>query len=261
MRRTLLAALALLVPATGQAALRTQVIGYKHGDTVLEGFLAYDDTDTGKRPGVIIVHDWTGHNPYARRRAEEVARLGYVAFAIDMYGQGVRAKDAQEAPKLAAPFKNDRLLMRARAAAALEVLKSQPQVDPRRLAAMGYCFGGTTALEMARGGMDLVGVVSFHGDLSSPRPDDAKNVKAKVLALHGADDPFVPRKDVEAFEDEMTRGHADWQLVVYSDAVHSFTNPDAGSDKSRGSAYNAKADHRSWLAMKDFFAEVFGETR
>lgn len=259
MRRTFLAALALLVPATAQAALHTQVIGYKHGDTELEGFLAYDDAVQGKRPGVIIVHDWTGHNPYARRRAEEVARLGYVAFAIDMYGKGVRAKTAQDGPKLAAPFKNDRLLMRARAGAALDVFKAQAQVDPQRIAAMGYCFGGTTALEMARGGMDLVGVVSFHGDLSSPRPDDAKNVKAKVLALHGADDPFVPRKDVEAFEDEMTKGHVDWQLVVYSDAVHSFTNPDAGSDKSRGSAYNAKADHRSWVAMQNFFTEVFGE--
>src|SRR5205807_233714 len=128
-----------------------------------------DDANPGRRPGVIIVHDWTGHNPYARRRAEEVARLGYVAFAIDMYGQGVRAKTAQDGPRLAAPFKNDRLLMRARAGAALEAFKSQPHVDPQRIAAMGYCFGGTTALEMARGGMDLVGVVSFHGDLSSSR--------------------------------------------------------------------------------------------
>src|SRR3954454_10158631 len=135
------ALLALTVPAA--AELRTQTVDYKHGDTALEGYLAYDDAASGKRPGLIIVHDWTGHNPYARRRAEEVARLGYVALAIDMYGKGVRAQTPQDGPKLAAPFKNDRLLMRARAGAALEVLKAQPQVDPRRVAAMGYCFGGT----------------------------------------------------------------------------------------------------------------------
>jgi dienelactone hydrolase len=259
MRRLVLSTVMLLTPGTALAALRTQTVEYKHGDTVLEGYLAYDDAAVGPRPGVVIVHDWTGHNAYARRRAEQVAGLGYVAFAIDMYGKGVRAKTPADGPKLAAPFKSDRALMRARAGAGLDVLKKLPQVDPRRIAAMGYCFGGTAALELARAGNDLAGVVSFHGDLSSPHPNDAKNIKAKVLALHGADDPFVPRKDVAAFEDEMTKGHVDWQLVVYGDAVHSFTNRDAGSDKARGAAYNEKADRRSWEAMKSFFREVLAD--
>jgi dienelactone hydrolase len=147
--------------------------------------------------------------------------------------------------------------MRARAGAGLSVLAKQKNVDPKNVAAIGYCFGGTTALELARGGADLAGVVSFHGDLATPTPEDAKNIKGKVLALHGADDPLVPEKVVEAFEQEMRKGGVDWELVKYGNAVHSFTNPDAGNDNSKGVAYNAKADHRSWQAMKDFFAEIF----
>jgi dienelactone hydrolase len=147
--------------------------------------------------------------------------------------------------------------MRARARAGLEVLLKQPQVDPQRVAAIGYCFGGTTVLELARDGTDIAGVVSFHGGLSTPTPDDAKNIKAKVLALHGADDPFVKPEEVAAFEEEMRKGGVDWELVKYGDAVHSFTNPQAGTDKSRGAAYNEKADRRSWEAMKTFFNEIF----
>jgi dienelactone hydrolase len=198
-----------------------------------------------------------GHNPYVRKRAEQLAELGYVAFALDMYGKGVHVKDAQEAGKMASIYKNDRKLMRARAGAGLSVLVKQKSVDPKNIAAIGYCFGGTTALELARGGAALAGVVSFHGDLATPTPEDAKNIKGKILALHGADDPFVPEKVVEAFEQEMRKGGVDWELVKYGNAVHSFTNPDAGNDNSKGAAYNAKADHRSWQAMKDFFAEIF----
>jgi dienelactone hydrolase len=244
-----------------RAGLQTQVIEYRHGDQVLEGYLAYDDNFPGKRPGVLVVHEWTGHNPYVRKRAEQLAALGYVAFALDMYGKGVHAKDAGEAASLASRFKNDRALMRARALAGLDVLRKQPQVEGRQLAAIGYCFGGTTVLELARGGTDLAGVVSFHGDLSTPNPDAAKNIKAKVLALHGADDPFVPPPQVAAFEDEMRKGGVDWQLVKYGGAVHSFTNPGAGNDNSRGAAYNAKADQRSWQAMQDFFHEIFPQTQ
>ncbi len=240
-----------------QAKIHTEEIDYKHGDVVLQGYLAYDDSLSGKRPGVLIVHEWMGHNPYVRKRAEQLAELGFVAFALDMYGKGVHAKDAQEASKLASIYKNDRKLMRARAGAGLSVLVKQKNVDPKNIAAIGYCFGGTTALELARGGAALAGVVSFHGDLATPTPEDAKNIKGKILALHGADDPLVPEKVVEAFEQEMRKGGVDWQLVKYGNAVHGFTNPDAGNDNSKGVAYNANADHRSWQAMKDFFAEIF----
>jgi dienelactone hydrolase len=247
----------LLGVTMASAKMHTEEIEYKHGDVVLQGYLAYDDALTGKRPGVLIVHEWMGHNPYVRKRAEQLAELGYVAFALDMYGKGVQAKDAQEAGKMAAVYKNDRKLMRARAGAGLDVLLRQDAVDPKKVAAIGYCFGGTTVLELARGGADLAGVVSFHGDLATPTPDDAKNIKGKVLALHGADDPFVPEKVVEDFRGEMRKGGVDWELVEYGNAVHSFTNPGAGNDNSKGAAYNEKADKRSWQAMRDLFGEIF----
>jgi dienelactone hydrolase len=250
----------LLWAVVARAAVHTQVIEYKHGDVVLEGYLAYDDSVTGKRPGVLVVHEWTGHNPYVRKRAEQLAGLGYVAFALDMYGKGVQARDMKEAAALASIYKNDRKLMRARALAGLDVLRRQPQVDLSRLAAIGYCFGGTTVLELARSGTELAGVVSFHGDLSTPHPEDAGQIKARVLVLHGADDPHVPPGVVSAFEEEMRRAGVDWQLVKYGGAVHSFTNPGAGNDPSRGAAYNARADHRSWEAMRAFFNEILGST-
>src|SRR5437588_4968319 len=261
MKVTVLALLLFLGATVARAAVHTEVVEYKHGDVVLEGYLAYDDGSTDRRPGVLVVHEWTGHNPYVRKRAEQLAGLGYVAFALDMYGKGVHAKDPKEAAALAGTYKNDRKLMRARAGAGLDVLKKQTLVDPQRLAAIGYCFGGTTVLEMARGGADLAGVVSFHGDLNTPTPEDARNIKGKVLAQHGADDPFVPPAVVAAFEEEMRKGAVDWQLVKYGGAVHSFTNPGAGNDNSRGAAYNAKADHRSWQAMQDFFHEIFPQTQ
>ncbi len=239
-----------------RAEVKTEVVEYRHGDVVLEGYLAYDDAIPGKRPGVLVVHEWMGHNPYVRKRAEQLAGLGYVAFALDMYGKGVRAKDAKEAAALAGKYKGDRPLMRARAGAGLDVLRKHARVDPSRLAAIGYCFGGTAALELARGGADLVSVVTFHGGLDTPTPGDARNIKGKVLALHGGDDPFVPMKQVEAFQEEMRKGGVDWQFVSYGGAVHSFTNPEAGSDNSKGAAYNERADRRSWEAMKTFFAET-----
>jgi len=239
-----------------RAEVKAEVVEYRHGDVVLEGYLAYDDAFPGKRPGVLVVHEWMGHNPYVRKRADQLAGLGYVAFALDMYGKGVRAKDAKEAAALAGKYKGDRPLMRARAGAGLDVLRKQARVDPSRLAAIGYCFGGTTALELARGGADLVSVVAFHGGLDTPTPGDARNIKGKVLALHGGDDPFVPMKQVEEFQEEMRKGGVDWQFVSYGGAVHSFTNPEAGSDNSKGAAYNERADRRSWEAMKAFFAET-----
>jgi dienelactone hydrolase len=201
-----------------------------------------------------------GLNDYAKRRVEQLAELGYVAFAADIYGEGRIAVDIEEARQLSGTYKGDRPLFRARVAAGLETLKAQPSVDPARVAAIGYCFGGTAVLELARGGAEVAGVVSFHGGLDSPTPEDAKNIRAKVLVLHGADDPLVPPAEVLAFEEEMRQGGVDWQLISYGGAVHGFTNPASGDDPSgRGVAYNAVADARSWAAMRQFFAELFEE--
>jgi dienelactone hydrolase len=239
------------------AAVQTKVVEYQQGSTTLEGCLAWDGALQGRRPGVLVVHDWMGLGDYAKMRARKLAEMGYVAFAADIYGKGVRPKTPQEAAAQAGVYKNDRPLMRDRVSAALDVLGHHPLCDPQRIAAIGYCFGGTCVLELARSGADIAGVVSFHGGLDTPSPADAKNIRCKVLVLHGGDDPYVPRKDVEALQDEMRAGGVDWQLVIYGGAVHSFTNPSSGNDNSKGAAYNAKADRRSWDAMKTLFGEIF----
>jgi dienelactone hydrolase len=256
---TAVLAMALMVAAISlaHADVKTEVVEYRHGDVVLEGYLAYDDSFQGKRPGVVVAHEWFGQTSYERKRAEQLARLGYVAFAIDIYGKGVRPRDEKEAGALAGKYMGDRKLMRARAAAGLDVLRNRPETDPTRLAAIGYCFGGATVLELARSGADLVSVVSFHGVLDTPTPGDARNIKAKVLVLHGGDDPMVPNKQVEAFQEEMRKGRVDWQFISYGGAVHKFSNPAAGEDSSKGLAYNERADRRSWEAMRALFAETF----
>ena len=246
-----------LWPLNAQAELKKEAVEYKHGDAVLEGYLAYDDAIKGKRPGVIVVHEWWGLNNYVRMRTEQLAKLGYIGFAVDMYGKGLRPKDAKEAGALSGIYRSDRALMRARANAGLEVLRNHPLADERRIAAIGYCFGGTAVLEMARSGADLIGVVSLHGGLGTPNLGDAKNIKGKVLVLQGADDPVAPPDQVIAFQNEMRKAGVDWQMVSYGGAVHAFTNPESGNDPSKGAAYNEKADKRSWEAMKMFFAEVF----
>jgi dienelactone hydrolase len=246
---------------SARAEIRSKVIEYKQGDTVLEGLSVYDDSFQGKRPAVLVVHQWKGLSDYEKKRAEMLARLGYNAFAVDIYGKGIRPKNPQDAAAEAGKYKENRALLRQRVAAGLEVLKKHELTDARRVAAIGYCFGGTTALELARSGADVVGVLSFHGALNTPTPADAKNIKCKVLALHGADDPFVPPKEVEGFEEEMRQARVDWELIAYGSAVHSFTDWNAGNDNSKGAAYNEKADKRSWEAMKQFFGELFGEKK
>ena len=250
------AAAALLLPTQATAELVTRTVEYRQGDAPLEGYLAYEAGGPAKRPGVLIVSDWMGVGKNSKARADQLAHLGYVAFVADIYGKGANPKDAGEAGKLAGRYKGDRPLLRARVRAGLDELRKVGLVDAPRVAAIGYCFGGTTVLELARSGADVAGVVTFHGGLDTPTPADARNIKAHVLVLHGADDPYVPAAQVAAFEDEMRAGGVDWELVKYSGAVHSFTIPDAGSDNAKGAAYNAVADRRSWEAMKAFFAEV-----
>lgn len=224
------------------------MIEYRQGDTVLEGYL----TGTAQRPGILLVHDWMGLGKFAKAKADELEKMGYVVLAADIYGKGIRPANAAEAGQQAGKYKSDRALLRARVNAALTELRKH--ADPKRIAAIGYCFGGTTVLELARSGADIAGVVSFHGGLDAPL---AGQIKCKVLALHGADDPYVPVAEVAGFESEMTKAGVDWQLIKYGGAVHAFTNPDAGNDNSKGAAYNANADRRSWEAMKQFFAEIF----
>jgi dienelactone hydrolase len=242
------------------AAIRTEVVEYKQGDTTLEGFLAYDDSTTKPRPGVLLIHDWMGVGDYAKSRAKQVAELGYVAFAADIYGKGVRPVDAKEASALAGKYKDDRALFRERLKAGLAQLTGNKLVAPGQVAAIGYCFGGTGVLEVARSGQDVKGVVSSHGGLNTPTPGDARNVKGRVLVLHGADDPFVKPDEVAAFKKEMEDAKVKYEFVAYPGAVHSFTRPDAGNDNSKGAAYNETADKQSWAAMKKFFGEIFGKS-
>jgi dienelactone hydrolase len=258
MKQGILALMMILAAQSAHGGIVTKTVEYRQGDTVLEGFVAYDSSVKGKRPGVLVIHEWYGVGPYVERRARELAALGYVAFAADIYGKGVRPHTPELAAKEAAKYRGkDRTLIRARAAAGLEQLASFPEVDASRLAAIGYCFGGTAALELARSGASQKGTVSFHGNLDTPDPGDARNIKGKVLVLHGGDDPHVPPEQVAAFQQEMRAAKVDWQMNIYGGAVHSFTNPESGNDPSHGVAYNEKADRRSWEAMKLFFDEIF----
>jgi len=255
MRKLILASLFAVAAVPAIASIKTRAVEYKDGDVVLQGWAAWEDGFKDTRPGILVVHEWWGHGPYAKKRAEQLAKLGYTAFALDMYGKGVLAKDHEEAGKLAGAFFGDRAAMRKRALAGLEQLKKLPYVDLEKLGAIGYCFGGTTVLELARAGVDLKGVASFHGNLATPVPATDKP-KAAILVLHGADDNFV-NPGVPAFMEEMRKAKADWQLVQYGGAVHSFTVPEAGTDTAKGMAYNKEADRRSWSAMREFFEEAF----
>lgn len=253
--RSILLSLSILFGAfMAHAEIKTEVVEYKQAGTTLEGFVAYDASVKGKRPVILIVHEWTGLGDYVKRRAKELAEKGYVAFAMDIYGKGVRPS-VQDAAKEASKYKDNRKLMRERAKAGFDFIKAKPYADASKIVAMGYCFGGTVALEMGRSGLPLVGVASFHGGLSTPNTQDAKNFKAKLLVLHGAIDPYT-KEEVPGFMKEMDDAKVDYQFISYSGAVHAFTNPDAGNDISKGAAYNAAADRRSMIAFLDFLNEV-----
>jgi len=238
--------------------MRTQSIEYQDGNVTLRGFVAFDDQTSHQRPGVLVMPEAFGLGAHATQRAERLALLGYVALAGDPYGNGLQVTDLQEAIKYASALREDPAKFRQRARVALDTLASLPQVDASRLAVIGYCLGGTFALELARDGAPLRGVVSFHGGLETQRPAVAGQVKAKILVCTGADDPFVPVVQVNALAEEMTKAQADWQIMSYGGTVHSFTNPDADRVGVPGIAYNALADERSWKAMAAFFEEIFG---
>lgn len=249
-------AMVLLAAAPVRAEVKTQTVNYKIGNSDFEGYLVYDTGQQGKQPGAVIFPAWTGISDNELEHARRLAQLGYVAFVADTYGKGIHPTPPKEAGAEAAKYMKDRNLYREHARAALEQLSKVPAVDTRRIAAIGYCFGGTGALELARSGADIKAVVVFHADLTSPTPRDDSNIKGRVLALHGADDPLVPAAEREKFEKEMRDAHVDWQLVIYGGAMHCFTDAGAGSDPSHGCAYNAEAEKRSWQAALDFFRDT-----
>lgn len=247
--------LTLAVPA--QAKLVEKNIGYRQGGDALEGYLVYDDSFKGKRPGILVVHEWWGLNSYARSRAMQLAATGYVAFALDMYGKGKVTKHPKQAAEWMNAINQNVGRWRDRALAGLAVLKQSPKVDPDRIAAIGYCFGGATVQQLAYSGADLKGVVSFHGALVPPVDVQASGVSAKLLICHGAADPFAKPEQVQAFLAAMEKSGLDWEMVFYGGAKHSFTNPGADKVGMAALAYDASADKRSWVAMKQFFSELF----
>lgn len=251
------ASVALAFASAAAAEVQTKEVEYKQGDTVLQGLIAWDGAAKGKRPGVLVVHEWWGHNEHARNQAKRLAEAGYVGFALDMYGKGKVATHPAEATAFMAEATKDPAVVAARFNAALEQLKQDPHVDQGKIAAIGYCFGGAVVLGRARAGADLAAVVSFHGSLGSKNPVERGKVTARVLVLTGAADPFIPPDQVAAFTKEMEAAGATFQVVSYPGAKHSFTNPAADKAGMEALAYNAEADQKSWAAMLELFKEVF----
>jgi dienelactone hydrolase len=247
----------IFLSQTVMSQIHKELVQYKDGDATLEGYIAYDESLVNTRPGVLVVHEYFGLNDYAKMRCDMLAKLGYFAFAADIYGKGVLAKTPEEAGKLAGIYRSDRNLMRSRINSALTEMKKQKLVDADKIAVIGYCFGGTTAMELGLSGADIKGIVSFHGGLEFPNSEDFKNIKGKVLICHGSDDPYATLEAVMKVQMQLKEAGVNYQINIYSGAVHSFSNPASGSDPSKGVAYNEQADKRSWEAMKDFFAEIF----
>ncbi|MDH3972589.1 MAG: dienelactone hydrolase family protein [Gammaproteobacteria bacterium] len=259
MLRTIAAVILAIAIAPLQAAVVGKEVSYQTGDTVMKGYLAYDDALTGKRPGILVVHEWWGHNSYARKRAEMLAGLGYTAMAVDMYGGGKTADHPDNAGKFATAVRQNQDMMQARFNAARHYLNSHETVDPELNAAIGYCFGGSVVLGMARSGADLDGVVSFHGGLDG-LPPVADKVTAKILVANGADDPFVSKESIELFKKEMETAGADFEFINYPGARHSFTNPEAnvfGEKFGLPLEYNAETDKASWQKMQQFLDSIF----
>lgn len=235
--------------------MANRLIDYTCGDVTLQGYLSWNDRSNAPRPAVLVSHAWGGRDDFTHDRADALADMGYAAFALDVYGKGVRGGSVEENQALMTPFLQDRARLRQHLLAALNIVRKQPEVDPSRVAAIGYCFGGLCVLDMARAGVDLKGVVSLHGLLNKPDNIANADIRSKVLVLHGHDDPMVPPEQVLTFEQEMSAAGADWQLHAYGNTQHSFTNPEA-DNPDLGAAYSAAADRRSWRSMQDFLAEV-----
>jgi len=266
MRKALVILIMFLLTAgfTGSASAKSKIEGkmveYTAGGVVMKGYLAYDGNIKGKRPGILVVHEWWGLNDYTRKRARLLAALGYTALAVDMYGEGKQAAHPDDAGKFSSELMKNFDTAKARFTAAMEFLKKQPSVDPAQIAAIGYCFGGGIVLNMARQGGDLKGVASFHGSLTAVKPAEPDAVKAQIIVLHGADDKFTTPEQIEAFKKEMKAAGADFRFIVYPGAMHSFTNPEADIYAKKFGlplAYNASADKKSWKELINFLHKIF----
>lgn len=261
-RTALFLGILLATVSIARGEVRGEPVTYTDGTTTMKGYLAYDDGIPGKRPGILVVHEWWGHNEYARKRARMLAELGYVALAVDMYGEGKQATHPDDAGKFSGEIRRNMELGRKRFSAARKLLAEHRFTDPERIGAIGYCFGGGVVLQMARDGVDLAGVASFHGGLTTDAPAKPGAVKAKILVATGAEDKFVPPDQVEAFEREMKAAGAGFRVISYPGAMHSFTNPDAdayGKKFNLPLAYDAEADRKSWDEMRRFFKKIFGK--
>ena len=236
--------------------IKQRPVTYEHNGTQLEGMLVYDTSWQTGMPGVMVCHAWAGRGEFEIGEARSIAEEGYAAFAVDLYGKGVLGGSKDENMRLMTPFMQDRAMLQARLKVALKAFGDQDEVDSKRIAAIGFCFGGLCALDMARSGADVQAVVSFHGLFTPPGNTAGRKIAAKVLALHGNDDPMVPHAQVMAFADELTAAGADWQIHMYGKTMHAFTNPEA-NDPGFGTVYNETADRRSWQALDNFLEEIF----
>jgi dienelactone hydrolase len=255
-------ALVYLMTGQVQAGVVGKEVNYSAGGTTFKGYLAWNDSTTKKRPGVLVVHEWWGQNEYARKRARMLAQLGYVALAVDMYGNGKQASHPKDAAAFSSAVMKNLDKAEDRFMAAYRLLQQQPQVEPDHIAAIGYCFGGGVVLAMARRGVDLDAVVSFHGSIMAGAPARKGKVKARVLVLNGADDPFVNAEQRAAFKQDMTQAGVQYEMIDYPGAKHAFTNPQAdqyGTQFKLPLAYNAKADQLSWQKMQEFLQQVFAK--
>lgn len=255
----LMLALFAMAAEQAQAAVKTKAVTYSYNGQTLNGFLAWDDAQAGKRPGVLVVHEWWGLNDYAKKRAEQLAGMGYVAFACDMYGDGKLVDNPKAAGELAGGLRKDHKTWMGRALAAVKVLQDDPNVDPSKIAAIGYCFGGSTALELANTASPIVAAVGFHAALPPIDAEKAKKIKARILIAHGADDTFISDESIKQTKDAYDAAKVNYRFVAYPGAVHSYTVPDADSRNIKGIAYNAAADRQSWADMQKLFAEAFGK--